>query len=317
MRRRSMVLSGGSLALLGPLALHAQEAFPARPVRIIVPYPAGGVVDVQTRAVTQGMELGQPIVVDPRPGANGNIGAEAVARATPDGYTLLVSAPFLLNNPMLETNLRWAPKDFVPIGRFALSPSYVCVPASSPARTMREFADLARKSNPPLQYGDGGAGSTQTVATEIFKSAAGIKLEAIPYKGAPPAMIDLIAGTISIGIMPSSVAVPQIKAGKIRALANTSANRSAQLPEVPTIAEAGFPEATVLSWYGLHAPAGTPPETLRKLEASLQASTQRADTRERLAAAGGESAYLGTQDFIQFLRADTLMWEKLNRTLKK
>ena len=129
MKRRSMVLSGGSLALLGPLALRAQEAFPARPVRIIVPYPAGGVVDVQTRAVTQAMDLGQPIVVDPRPGANGNIGAEAVARATPDGYTLLVSAPFLLNNPMLETNLRWAPKDFVPIGRFALSPSYVCVPA--------------------------------------------------------------------------------------------------------------------------------------------------------------------------------------------
>lgn len=317
MKRRSMILAGASLGLIGPLALRAQEAFPARPVRIIVPYPAGGVVDVQTRAVTQGMDLGQPIVVEARPGANGNIAAEAVARAAPDGYTLLVSAPFLLNNPMLETQLRWAPKDFVPLGRFALSPSYVCVPASSPARTMKEFAELARKANPPLQYGDGGAGSTQTVATEIFKNAAGIKLEAIPYKGAPPAMIDLIAGTISVGIIPSSVAVPQIKAGKVRALANTSSNRSAQLPDVPTIAEAGFPEATVLSWYGLHAPAATPTEVLRKLEASLQASTQKADTRERLAAAGGEPAYLGPQDFAQFLRTDTLMWEKLNRTLKK
>lgn len=317
MKRRSIVLGSAALAALPHTAVRAQESYPSRPIRIIVPYPAGGVVDVQTRAMSQGLEMGQPIVVEARPGANGNIAAEAVARAAPDGYTLLVSAPFLLNNPLIEQNLRWAPKDFVPIARFSLSPSYFCVPMSSPARTVREFVELARKANPPMQYGDGGTGSTQSMAAEIFKQVAGIKLEAIPYKGAPPVAVDLITGTLSMSILPSSVAYPHIKAGKLRALANTSANRSPQLPDVPTITEAGYPDVTVLSWYGLHAPAGTPADVVRKLEAGVQASLNKADVREKLATAGGEAAYLSTADFTQFMRNDLQMWERINRTLKK
>lgn len=317
MKRRSIVLGSAALAALPHTAVRAQESYPSRPIRIIVPYPAGGVVDVQTRAMSQGLEMGQPIVVEARPGANGNIAAEAVARAAPDGYTLLVSAPFLLNNPLIEQNLRWAPKDFVPIARFSLSPSYFCVPMSSPARTVREFVELARKANPPMQYGDGGTGSTQSMAAEIFKQVAGIKLEAIPYKGAPPVAVDLITGTLSMSILPSSVAYPHIKAGKLRALANTSANRSPQLPDVPTITEAGYPDVTVLSWYGLHAPAGTPADVVRRLEAGVQASLNKADVREKLATAGGEAAYLSTADFTQFMRNDLQMWERINRTLKK
>ena len=317
MKRRSIVLGSAALAALPHTAVRAQESYPSRPIRIIVPYPAGGVVDVQTRAMSQGLEMGQPIVVEARPGANGNIAAEAVARAAPDGYTLLVSAPFLLNNPLIEQNLRWAPKDFVPIARFSLSPSYFCVPMSSPARTVREFVELARKANPPMQYGDGGTGSTQSMAAEIFKQVAGIKLEAIPYKGAPPVAVDLITGTLSMSILPSSVAYPHIKAGKLRALANTSANRSPQLPDVPTITEAGYPDVTVLSWYGLHAPAGTPADVVRRLEAGVQASLNKADVREKLATAGGEAAYLSTADFTHFMRNDLQMWERINRTLKK
>lgn len=317
MKRRSMILSGAAIAALPYKALQAQEAFPAKPIRIIVPYPAGGVVDVQTRAMAQGLELGQPVVIEARPGANANIAAEAVARASADGYTLLVSAPFLLNNPLLEQNLRWAPKDFIPVARFSLSPSYLCVPASSPARTVREFVDMARKASPSLQYGDGGSGTTQTMATEILKQVTGIKLDAIPYKGAPPVAVDLMTNTFAVAILPSSVAFPHIKSGKLRALANTSANRSPQLPEVPTIAEAGFPEVTVLSWYGLHAPAGTPPDVVRKLEAGVQASLQKSETKERLTTGGGEAAFLSTNDFSQFLRNDLQMWERINRMVKK
>ncbi len=319
MNKRSLSLAGAMTALLIPLWASAQDAYPSRPIKVIVPYPAGGVVDVQARALTQSLatELGQAIVVEARPGANGNIAAEAVARSTADGYTLIVSASFMINNPMQEANLRWAPKDFVPVSRFSMSPSYLCVPMSSPARTVKEFVELAAKAKPALQYGDGGGGTPQTMATEILKSVAKIQMEPISYKGAPPMMVDLINGTFAVAVIPSSVAYPQIKAGKVRALANTSSKRSAQLPDVPTMAEAGFPEVTVTSWYGLHAPAGTPADVLKKLDAAIQSAASRAEVKERLMAAGGESSYLNTSDFTGFLRTDTQSWERINKTLTK
>ena len=319
MKRRT--LSMATLALWAPfmgLSI-AQDAYPSRPIKVIVPYPAGGVVDLQTRAMTQGLssELGQPVVVESRPGANGNIAAEAVARAPADGYTLLVSAPYLINNPMLETTLRWAPKDFVPVARFSMSPSFMCVPAVSPARTVREYVEMARRAKPSLQYGDPGAGTTQTMTVEILKSIAGIDIEGIPYKGAPPIAVDLMTNTFSMSVLPSSVAYPHVKSGKLRALATTSSARSAQLPDVPTIGEAGFPEATVISWYGLHAPANTPVAVMRKLEAAIKAAVQKADTQTRLVSAGGEAAYLGTDEFTRFVASDGQMWEGINRMLRK
>ena len=319
MKRR--MLSMATLALCAPLMglAIAQDVYPSRPIKVIVPYPAGGVVDLQTRAMTQGLsaELGQPVVVESRPGANGNIAAEAVARAPADGYTLLVSAPYLINNPMLETNLRWAPKDFVPVARFSMSPSFMCVPAVSPARSVREYVEMARRAKPSLQYGDPGAGTTQTMTVEILKSIAGIDIEGIPYKGAPPIAVDLMTNTFSMSVLPSSVAYPHVKSGKLRALATTSSARSAQLPDVPTIGEAGFPEATVISWYGLHAPANTPVAVMRKLEAAIKAAVQKADTQNRLVSAGGEAAYLGTDEFSRFVASDGQMWEGINRMLRK
>ncbi len=319
MKRR--MLSMATLALCAPLMglAIAQDVYPSRPIKVIVPYPAGGVVDLQTRAMTQGLsaELGQPVVVESRPGANGNIAAEAVARAPADGYTLLVSAPYLINNPMLETNLRWAPKDFVPVARFSMSPSFMSVPAVSPARTVREYVEMARRAKPSLQYGDPGAGTTQTMTVEILKSIAGIDIEGIPYKGAPPIAVDLMTNTFSMSVLPSSVAYPHVKSGKLRALATTSSARSAQLPDVPTIGEAGFPEATVISWYGLHAPAHTPAAVMRKLEAAIKAAVQKADTQNRLVSAGGEAAYLGTDEFSRFVASDGQMWEGINRMLRK
>lgn len=247
-----VVVLGLTALFAASLAMSA-DPFPAKPVRVIVPYAAGGVVDVQTRAVTQRMavELGQPIVVEARPGAGGNIAAEFVARSPADGYTLLVSAPFIINNPLMENKLRWAPKDFTPVARFTLVPSYFVVPASSPVKSVKEYVELAKKAPKPLQYGDGGdggAGSTQSMANEMFRSVAGIQLEAVTYKGAPPMVPDLINGAFSMAILPSSVAYPHIKSGTIRALANISSTRSVQLPDVPTIAEAGYPAVTALSY---------------------------------------------------------------------
>ncbi len=319
MKRRTLNLSALALWAQSTGWAWADEAFPAKPVKVIVPYPAGGVVDLQTRAMTQGLasELGQAVVVDARPGANGNIAAEAVARSPADGYTLLVSAPYLINNPLIENNLRWAPKDFVPLARFSMSPSFMCVPTASPARTVREYVEMARRAKPMWQFGDPGSGTTQTMSVEILKSTAGIELEGIAYKGAPPLAIDLINNTFSMSVLPSSVAYPHVKSGKLRALATTSSSRSLQLPDVPTMAEAGYPEATVISWYGLHAPASTPLAVMRKLEASIKAAVQKADTQNRLVSAGGEAAYLGTEEFTRFIANDSQMWERINRMLRK
>ena len=317
-----MKLSIARLALgLGLLAGAAAwaDTYPSKPIRVIVPYAAGGVVDVQARAVTQRMatELGQPIVVEAKPGAGANIAAEFVARAPADGYTLIVSSPFLINNPLMESNLRWAPKDFVPVARFARSPSYFVVPANSPAKTVKEFVEMAKKSPKPLQFGDGGPGSTQSMANELFAIVAGIPLEGVIYKGAPPMVPDLINGMFSMAILPSTVGYPHIKSGSIRALANVSSTRSQQLPDVPTIAEAGFPEMTTVSWYAFHAPAGTPPEVIRRLEAAVKASAAAPEVKERLATAGGEEAFLGTAEFSDFLKADTAQWERVAKQIKK
>ncbi len=319
MQRRHFVTGVAAAAAAFARPVPAQAAYPSRPIRVIVPYAAGGVVDIQTRALTQSLqvELGQPVVVEVKPGASGNIAAELVARAPADGYTLIVSASFMINNPLLETGLRWAPRDFVPIGRFALSPSYFVVPASSSARNVKEFVELARKANPPWQYADGGTGTPQTMANEVFKTVAGIALEPVMYKGAPPVIPDLLNGMVAMTISPSTVAIPHVKSGGLRALANINSRRSPQLPDVPTIAEAGYPEATALSWYGLHAPAGTPPEVLAVLEAAMRKATATSEVKERLANAGGEEAFLGTRDFVEFLKTDAARWEKLVKIIKK
>ncbi len=322
MQRRIFTAKAATLVTAIALAAgmaHAADPYPTKPIRVIVPYAAGGVVDIQTRALTQrlSIELNQPVIVEVKPGASGNIAAEFVARAPADGYTLIVSASFMINNPMLESNLRWAPRDFMPIGRFALSPSYFVVPATSPAKTVKEFVELAKKANPPWQYADGGTGTPQTMSNEVFKNVAGIPLEPVMYKGAPPVIPDLINGMMSMTISPATVAIPHIKSGKLRALANINSRRSPQLPDVPTIAEAGYPDATALSWYGLHAPAGTPPEAIQKLEAAMRAATSMPEVKNGLVNAGGEEAFLGTADFTAFMKADAVRWEKLVKIIKK
>ena len=324
MQRRDFarpLAAGAAALLLAALSspASAADSYPSRPIKVIVPYAPGGVVDVQTRAVTQTMEqfLKQSIVVEPRPGASGSIAAEAVAQAAPDGYTLIVSASFINTAPLLEKNLRWRTDQFVPVGRFALSPSYFVVPASSPAKTVKEFVEMARKSPTTLQYANGGKGTPQQIGNELFAHEAGIKLDPVMYKGAPPSVPDLINGLTAMAVLPSSVTYPQVKGGKLRALANMSSNRSPQLPDVPTIAEAGYPGSTVLSWYGLSAPAGTPPEVIRVLATAMQQACATPEVKQRLVSAGGEEAFLGTADFSTFLAKDARNWAEVVKVIAK
>ena len=300
-------------------AAWAQAAsYPSKPVRVIVPYAAGGVVDIHTRALTTTLQelLKQPFVIEAKPGANGNIGAETVARAEPDGHTLLVSASFLINNPLLETGLRWAPKSFLPVARFAGSPSYFVVNSDVPAKTLREFAALAKRASKPMAYADGGTGTPQSMSALAFQQVAGVKFDHVLYKGAPPSVPDLLQGLVQVSILPSTVAIPQVKAGKLRALANISNARSPQLPDVPTIAEAGFPEATALSWYGLHAPAGTPAAVIQRLSDAMKQACAMPVVKERFVAAGGEEAFLDNAAFKQFLVQDEVRWKKLVQKIK-
>lgn len=323
MLRRKFVLSLASTAVLALSGAHslavAEQNYPSKPIHVIVPYAAGGVVDVQARALTQTLAdvLQQSIVVEARPGASGNIAARQVASAAPDGYTLMVSASFLINNPLLESDLPWKPEDFVPVGRFAQSASYFVVPADSPATTLKEFAELAKKASPAWHYGDGGTGTPQTMSSELFKIEAGIDLEAVMYKGAPPIVPDLINGLVSMAVLPSTVALPQVKGGTLRALANVSGKRSVHLPDVPTIGEAGFPEVTTLSWYGLHAPAGTPDHVIRILSDAMAKAAATDDVKQRLINAGGEEAYLDTEAFAEFLNSDAERWGALVDVIKQ
>jgi tripartite-type tricarboxylate transporter receptor subunit TctC len=294
------------------------QSWPSRPVRVVVPYPAGGVVDVVARAICARLssDLGQPFVIESKPGANANIGAEAVATAPADGHTLLVSAPFIINNPLLETGLRWHPRDLMPIARFATASSYFVVPVSSQAKSLKEFVTIA-KARPGLQYGDVGAGSTQTMATEMFRASAGISLEPVLYKGGPQLMPDLINGLISIAVSPASLVVPLVTAGKLRALANASDRRSQQLPDVPTVAESGYPDATVISWFGFHAPAATPASVTTRVAAATRTAASSADVLSRFAAAGGDAYFQGGAEFEAFLRTEAGRWESSIRMFKR
>jgi len=313
-RRRAIAgLIAGMASALGGLPAQAADAWPTKPLRVVVPYPAGGVVDLQARALTQALarDLAQPIVVENRPGANANVGADAVARAAPDGYTLLVSAPFVVNNPLLEQGLRWTPQDFEPVARFSASPGFVVVAADSPIRSMADFIERARKADPPLRYGDPGAGSTGTISVEIMGIEAGFGIQSIPYKGLPPVIPDLLNGSLDFTALPMTLAKAQIDAGRIRALANISGKRASALPDIPTVAELGLGKATVLSWYGLHAPAGTPVPILQKLEQAVRAAAATEEVRSRFLAAGGEDAFLGRAEFARFLEGDRARMQAL------
>jgi tripartite-type tricarboxylate transporter receptor subunit TctC len=289
----------------------AQEAdYPARPVKVVVPYPAGGLVDLITRVVTERLaaSLGQQFVIESRAGANGTIATASVAHAEPDGYTLLMITDSHAVNPLFYKNLSYdSVKDFAPIGLIGKSPMVLTVHVSVPARTVKELISLARADPGSLSYGSIGLGSASHLAGEMFKLRAGVDMLHVPYRGGAPAVNDLIAGHLKTMFLTPVSGLPHIQAGKLAPLAIAAPARFELMPDVPTMAEAGVPLEAAY-WVGMVAPAATPPAIIAKLEKALSEATAASDVRRRLTQMGAVVTPLAPAAFGDFIRADLKAW---------
>jgi tripartite-type tricarboxylate transporter receptor subunit TctC len=296
------------LAVLLCCSTAALAQFPAKPIHLIVPFPPGGGNDTVARAIAQqiGPELGQPVVVDNRPGAGGSVGAELAAKAPPDGYTLfLAGVGSHVVNPNLHAKLLYDPvKDFAPITLIASAPSVLVVNPSVPAQTIAEFTAYARANPGKLNYASNGNGSAAQLAAAMYESMAGVKMVHVPYKGIAPALTDLLGGEVQLMFGTVVALVPHIQAGRLRALAVTGKKRSALLPNVPTLRESGLPEYEAGSWYGIMAPAGTPRPVIDQLHAEVVKALKQPEVAKRLAAEGAEVIGSTPEEFGAHLRSE-------------
>lgn len=307
----SLWLGMGLIAAAG-----AAGSYPDRPLRLVVPFPAGGATDLMARALAQGLgeKLGQSVVVENRGGAGGSIGAEAVATAAPDGYTLLYSTMGVLTiNPSLYAKLRYDPqKSFAPVSLTNLTANLLVVNPELGVNSVAELAALARKRPGELTFSSSGNGTTSHLAGEMFKSTAGVDIRHIPYKGTSGAINDFMAGRISMMIDTSSNFVEQVKQGKVKALGVTSQKRLAALPDVPTIAESpGFESYEVSLWSGVLAPAGTPRAIIDRLNADIKDVMTAPQMVERMAAYGIQTTTSTPEAFSERIRADTQKWARI------
>ena len=304
-----------ALAVLAfaPLPAAAQP-YPAKPIRVLLPFAGGTDAVARLLSVKVSGALGQQLVAEPRLGAGGNIAHEAAAKAPPDGYTLLMAAPPLVINPHLNPKLGYDPlRDFVPIALLTAIPNVLVVHPSVAAASLAELIDLARREPGKLTYGSGGVGSSNHLAAELMKSVAGIDLLHVPYKSATHALTGALGGETQIVIVAASSAAPLVKDGRIRALAVLDTKRTSAMPQVPTAAEAGMPQLLAVNWYILLAPAGTPRAIVERLNAESVKAMNAPDTRERLAALGGEPAAATPERTAAFLRDEYEQWGRVIR----
>src|SRR5262245_62072945 len=306
------------LALLMGFALHgqAQESWPSRPVRMILPFPPGGGTDILGRLIAERLSasLGQPVVTENRGGAGGNVGAEAAAHSAPDGYTIVLVAPSLAISPSLYSRLNYDPvKDFAPISLVATVPNVMLTHPAVEAQTLKEFIALARSRPGAMNYGSGGAGTSNHLAGELFNIVTGVKLVHVPYKGVNLAMQGVLAGEVHLVFIGIPAALPHIKAGRLRALALVAPQRSPALPEVPTAAEAGLKDFEVTTWYGVMAPAGTPRPIVARLNGELTKIMQTPDTKERLAALATDPLTSTPEEFGAYLKKEIAKWGEVVR----
>ena len=306
-------LGAGLCAFLFALCACAQ-GYPSKSVRIVVPFAPGGPNDIIVRLVAQKLTetWGQPVVVENRPGAGGNIGTDFVAKAAPDGYTLLSVGPgSLIINPLLGKVPYDTARDFAPVTLMARAPNALVAHPSLPATSVKELIALARSQPGRINYGSGGNGSTPHLAGALFASMAGIELTHIPYKGTAPAMADLIGGQVQIAFLGIPTVLPHVKSGKLRVLAVTGKRRSPELPGVSTVDEAGVPGYELSPWYGLLAPAGAPREIVARLAGEVTKIVRAAETREKLAVQGAEVAGGSPEEFAAVIQADSLTWSRV------
>jgi tripartite-type tricarboxylate transporter receptor subunit TctC len=291
------------------------QAYPVRPVRVIVPYTPGGGADVTTRVFTKAWSesTGQQFIVDNRGGANGNIGAELAAKSKPDGYTLLTAANTTVTiNPSLYRQMPFDMiRDLAPVSMMGGQPSVLIVHPALPVKNVKELAAIARARPSQLDYASAGTGSSSHIAAELFRMVAKIDITHVPYKGNGPAMADLLAGHVQLMFNNLAPSVPQVKAGKLRALAVTSEKRSSAAPDVPTMAEGGFPGVVFNLWVGLLAPAGTPADVIARLNAETAKAAQLRDVRERLLGEGTEPYTTSASEMGSIIREETARWAKV------
>ena len=307
-------LTAGLGAALLPFGARADD-FPTHPLTLVVPFAAGGSIDVLARLVADqaGHTLGQNVVIDNRAGAAGLIGAAAVARAEPDGYNLLMaSAAQVTIPPWISRALTFdPPRDLAPVAYLVDMPMALIVAASSPIRTVNDFVTFARGHRGGLNYASTGVGTISHLVMESLKLAADIDIVHVPYRGAAPALNDLEAGVVQSMFTSTASAAPMIAASKLRPLAVTTPARSALLPDVPTMAEAGWPTAEVAVWAGIMSPAGMPPTTLRTLERAFTEAALSAEMRPRLLKLGADPVGRGARDFAQVLEKDLALWQRV------
>ena len=301
-----------------PASTSSGQAYPVKPVRVLVGFPPGAGVDIMTRLVVPRLAdaLGQQFVVDNRPGAAGNIAAEVAAKTAPDGYSLLsASAPIVMSQTLyrkLSFNLE---RDFEPVGMMASAPFILVVHPSLPARSVKEFVALAKARPGQLAFASTGSGSTPHLSMEMLKAQAGINLVHVPYKGTPQAVVDLLSGQVQAMFANTLSVLPQVKAGRLRALAISSARRSAAAPEVPTVAESGMPGYESGTWFGLFAPAGTAREIVIRLNGEIVRIMASADMKAKLLDQGADPV-TGTPDqFRAFVKTELAKWAKVVKTV--
>ncbi len=297
-------------------AAHA-ENWPAKPITLIVPSAPGGSTDICGRLIADGLArvLGQPFVVDNKPGAAGNLGTEAVARSKPDGYTLLMQySGYHVGNPALFPQIKWSPKDFAPVALVMRAPHVIAVGPSVRGATLKDVIDAAKKSDRGLFYASSGNGSIQHIAGELFGQMTKVPMTHVPYKGASPAVNDLLGGQVDMFVTTPPSVIGHVAAGKLRALAYTGKQRHPSLPNVPTSAEAGLPGYEVESWFAVFAPAGTPAPIVARLASEIKTIVESPAYRKKIDEQGAFAAYMDPQTLGGFVDRETELWSRVVRT---
>jgi tripartite-type tricarboxylate transporter receptor subunit TctC len=312
---RRKVLAVGLAVLSAAAGVRAAEVFPDKPIRILVASAAGGASDIVARLMADKLtqSLGQPVIVEAKPGANGNIAAELVAKSAPDGYTLMMGTIGVMAiNPSMYKNVRFDPlKDYAPVARLVSFSNMLVVTPSLPVNSVKELVDYAKAHPGRLRYGSPGAGGSPHMAMVVFGQMTGTDLVHVPYKGAAPALTDLMGGHIDFAFSDPLLTLPQVKGGKVRALAVSGSERLASAPEIPTVAEAGVPGYAVSGWLGIVAPAGTPADRIAKLNAAFNQALALPEVKAKLVEQGSAVIPGTPQEFGTFIREEYFRWKKV------
>lgn len=306
------------LFVIAPYASAQTSAagYPSRPIRFILPFPPGGGTDILGRILAQKLseELGQPVVPENRPGAGGNVGNEAAAKSAPDGYTIVICTSSIAVSKSLYKKLGYDPeKDLTPIGLVASNAQTLSVHPSMPARSIKEMVQLARAHPGKVSFGTGGPGTLNDLIAQLFKSANRVNVLIVPYKGITPATLAMIGGHVDAVVIGVASAVPYVKSGKMRALATLAPKRAPVLPDVPTAAEAGYPDLEAVLWYVMMAPAGTPQPVVNRLSRVFAKIVNSPDTQKRMMAVGAEPMSSTPEEFVPFFRKEIARWGKVIR----